>query len=475
MFRKTKIVCTIGPATDSPTMIEKLIQAGMNVARLNLSHGHGSEHIERIKMIRQCAARLNTNVGILLDIQGPKIRLGELHPDKFPIEADEELVLTVNPRIGDRSEVFVNYPYLIEDVNPGDTIYIDDGLIELRVMDKTADKVICKVIVGGMLGSRKGVTLPGVDVKLPPLTEDDIEHIKFGVKHQVDFIAASFVRQAANVLAVKEVIRSAGGDLPVIAKIENGEGIRNIDEIIAVADGVMVARGDMGVEIPPEEIPIAQKMIIQKCNLQGKPVITATQMLDSMIRNPRATRAEITDVANAILDGTDAVMLSGETAVGKYPIKAVELMARIALRIEQTLDYPARMDAIRLNRRQSVGDAISLATCQLSHDLNAKAILCSTQSGATARSIAKYRPEAPIIAVCTEQSTVNQLTLSWGVNPILAERPENIEQVIDIAVAAAKERGLINDGDLVSVTAGVKTGIPGSTNMLQVHRVGIDD
>ena len=275
-------------------------------------------------------------------------------------------------------------------------------------------------------------------------------------------------------VAVKDLIRSFGGDIPVIAKIESGEGIRNIDSIVDAADGIMVARGDMGVEIPPEEVPLAQKMIIQKCNDLGKPVITATQMLDSMIRNPRATRAEITDVANAILDGTDAVMLSGETAVGKYPIKAAALMNTIAVRIERSMDYLARLEARRRNRRQNIADAISLATVQTAHDLDAAAILCSTQSGATARSIAKYRPEAMIIAVCNSETVVNQLMLTWGVNPILAKKPDTLEELIDVAINSARERGLVKQGDIVAITAGVKTGVPGSTNLLQVQRIGAD-
>ncbi|HKM16714.1 MAG TPA: pyruvate kinase [Limnochordia bacterium] len=474
MVRKTKIVCTIGPATESPRMIAELVKAGMNVARLNLSHGSSDEHLQRIGIIRQCAEELGVNVGILLDIKGPKIRIGELEPDKFPIEAGQELILTPEERTGSPEKIFVSYPFLAEDLNPGDTVYIDDGLIELVVLSKTEKQLICKVIVGGMLGSRKGVTLPGVNIKLPPLTEEDITHIRFGVEHGVDFIAASFVRQADHVVAVKDLIRSFGGDIPVIAKIESGEGIRNIDSIVDAADGIMVARGDMGVEIPPEEVPLAQKMIIQKCNDLGKPVITATQMLDSMIRNPRATRAEITDVANAILDGTDAVMLSGETAVGKYPIKAAALMNTIAVRIERSMDYLARLEARRRNRRQNIADAISLATVQTAHDLDAAAILCSTQSGATARSIAKYRPEAMIIAVCNSETVVNQLMLTWGVNPILAKKPDTLEELIDVAINSARERGLVKQGDIVAITAGVKTGVPGSTNLLQVQRIGAD-
>lgn len=472
MIRKTKIVCTIGPVSESQEMLEKLINAGMNVARLNLSHGTKEEHKERIEKIRAAAKNCGKNVGILLDIQGPKIRLGKIEAGRVNLEADSYITLSTDPCIGNSERVYVGYEDLSRDMKPGYTIYIDDGLVELRVEEIKGNDVFCKVIVGGEIGSRKGVTLPGINVNLPPVTEDDIDHIKFGVENGVDFIAASFVRTASNVAKVKEIIQEAdGGHVPVIAKIESDEGIRNIDEIVAIADGVMVARGDLGVEIPPEEVPLAQKMIIRKCNEMGIPVITATQMLDSMVRNPRATRAEITDVANAIFDGTDAVMLSGETAVGKYPVKAVELMDRIARRTERSFDFSSMFEARRDNRRQSIEDAISLATCQTARDLNTKTILCSTQSGATAKSIAKYRPQALVIAVCPEQTVVNQLLLSWGVHPILAQRPQDIDELIDSAVDAAKNLGLVNAGDIVTITAGVKTGVEGSTNLLQVYEV----
>ncbi len=469
MIRKTKIVCTIGPASDG--LLEQLINSGMNVARINMSHGSIKEHLQRIKNIRSAAEKCTKDIGILLDIQGPKIRLGEVKPDPLMVNSGEQIVLTISPCIGNEQKIYVNYPDLINDVKPQDVIYIDDGLIELKVVKIDGDDVYCKVAVGGRLGSRKGVTLPGIDVKLPPLTDEDIKHIEFGIANGIDFVAASFVRKASHVLLVKDIIKDLNSDTPVIAKIENAEGIRNIDEIIAVADGVMVARGDLGVEIPPEEIPLAQKLIIKKCNERGIPVITATQMLDSMMRNPRATRAEITDVANAIFDGTDAVMLSGETAIGKYPIKAVELMNKIAVRIEESFDYMARFEVGRKNRRQSIADAISLATCQTAHDLNVKAILCITQSGATARAIAKYRPDATIIAVCPHQSVVNRLMLSWGINPVVAGRPENTEHLINAAVEAVKNLKLVKSGEIVAITAGVRTGIPGSTNLLLVSEI----
>lgn len=471
MLRKTKIICTIGPASDSPERIIELLNTGMNVARLNFSHGSDEQHLTYLQRLRSCAKQLDTTLGILLDIQGPKIRIGHLKSDSVVLQSGADVIFTTQECACDADRIYVAYPQLPLDMKPGNIIYIDDGLLEFKVIKIDGIDVHCRIVVGGELGSRKGVTLPGVNVNLPPLTAEDIAHIQFGVEHGVDFIAASFVRKAEHVLAVKKVITDAGGDLPVIAKIENAEGLNNIDEIIAVADGIMVARGDMGVEIPPEEVPLAQKMLIKKCNLAGKPVITATQMLDSMIRNPRATRAEVTDVANAIFDGTDCLMLSGETAVGKYPKKAVQTMDSIARRMEASMDYRSVLEQKRASVRFNIGDAISLATCQTAQDLQVKAILCSTQSGATARAIAKYRPKAPILAVCPDQNSVQQLSLSWGVYPVLVTKPNTIDEMIDVAVDAAKLRDLVETGDVVTITAGVKTGLPGSTNLLQVYEV----
>jgi len=397
-------------------MIRQLLKAGMNVARLNFSHGTNDEHLKRLNNLRDAASELNKDLGILLDIQGPKIRLGRIKENKSKVmlEAGNEYTLTVTPCEGDHLRAFVGYEKMPRDVRKGSTVYIDDGLLELRVKEVQGPDIICEVIVGGELSSRKGVTLPGIDVDLPPITDEDIEHIRFGVEHGVDFIAASFVRKAEHVMAVNDIVTEAGGTVPVIAKIESDEGLRNIDEIIRVADGVMVARGDLGVEIPHEEVPLVQKMLIKKCNRAGIPVITATQMLDSMIRNPRPTRAEITDIANAIIDGTDCVMLSGETAVGKYPVRAVEVMHQIAVRIENSIDYRSVLEEKTTEHRQNIPQAISLATCQTAYDLGVKSILCSTQSGATARCISMYRPKATIVALTPSESVVRQLTISWG-------------------------------------------------------------
>lgn len=472
-MRKTKIVCTIGPASDSREVIADLLDAGMNVARLNFSHGTYEEHLQRLNTLREVAREKGKVLGILQDIQGPKIRIGNFKGNgKIQLERGDKFILTTDElEEGTAEKVHVGYPRLPKDVKPGSVIYLDDGLLELVVEKVEGNDVICKVVVGGELSSRKGVSLPGVSVDLPPLTDEDIEDIRFGIENGVDMIAASFVRKPEHVEAVKQVIAALGGSQPVIAKIESEEGVRNIDGIIEAADGVMVARGDMGVEIAPEEVPIIQKMIIRKCNKAGKPVITATQMLDSMIRNPRPTRAEVTDVANAILDGTDAVMLSGETAVGKYPVAAVRMMHRIAKRIEATIDYRQIMhDRVESNKK-SIAEAISYATCVTAHDVGASAIICFTQSGATAHMVSKYRPGMAIVAATPYDLVVRRLALVWGVYPIKVPRATNVDSMLDVAVNSALESGFVKQGDTITIAAGVKTGTPGATNLLQVVKI----
>ena len=470
-MRKTKIVCTIGPASESPQMIRTLLKAGMNVARLNFSHGTLDEHYNRIKNLREAAAELGTNLALLLDIQGPKIRVGRLKNGPVELVSGGEYTLTVEPCEGDEQRIFVDYPYLNRDLKPGAVVYIDDGLLELKVKEIKGPDVICQVIVGGPLSSRKGLSLPGIDVDLPPITEDDVEHIRFGVKHGVDFIAASFVRKAEHVEAVRRIIQEAGGTQHIVSKIESNEGLRNIDEIIAASDGIMVARGDLGVEISPEEVPLAQKMLIRKCNLAGVPVITATQMLDSMIRNPSPTRAEVTDVANAIFEGKDAVMLSGETAVGKYPIKAVQVMDKIARRVEQVIDYAAILREKANEGRNAIDQAVSLAACQVSQDLDVGVMICSTFSGATARFLSQKRPKAVIFATSPNEMVVRQLALAWGVCAAHMVRPPEVEAMVQKSIEQAKSHGLIAEGDIVTVTAGLAGGTAGSTNMLRVLRV----
>ncbi|NLJ81360.1 MAG: pyruvate kinase [Firmicutes bacterium] len=470
-MRKTKIVCTIGPASESPEVFRALLLAGMDVARLNFSHGTMDEHLARIRAARKAAQDLKRNLALLLDIQGPKIRLGTIKSGSTFLESGAEYTLTVDPYLGDGQKAHVDYPYLHRDLRPGAVIYIDDGLLELRVMKIKGPDVVCRVVVGGELSSRKGLSLPGVNVDLPPITKEDEEHIKFGVLHGVDFIAASFVRQASDVQIVRRIIQEAGGTQKIISKIESNVGLRNIDKIIDVSDGIMVARGDLGVEIPAEEVPLVQKMLIRKCNLAGKPVITATQMLDSMIRNPRPTRAEVTDVSTAIFAGTDAVMLSGETAVGAYPVRAVQIMDKIARRTEQVLDYSALLQEKIREGRTAIDQAISLAACQAARDLELKVIICSTSSGATARSISQKRPKAVIFATSPNEQVVRQLALVWGVCPVCVKPSFLIEEIIENAVIKAKQRELVESGDVVTVVSGVKVGEAGGTNLMQIHKV----
>ncbi len=469
-MRKTKIVCTIGPASESPETIRALLRAGMDVARLNFSHGALDEHLHRITLLREAAAELGTNLALLLDIQGPKIRVGRLKSGTVELIAGQEYTLTVERYEGDEKKIFVDYPHLARDLSPGSVIYIDDGLLELRVHEVRGPDVVCQVVVGGELSSRKGVSLPGVDVDLPPITREDEEHIRFGVQHGVDFVAASFVRKGEHVEAVRGIIQGAGGTQRIIAKIESNAGLRNIDEIVAAADGIMVARGDLGVEIAAEEVPLAQRMLIRKCNLAGKPVITATQMLDSMIRNPRPTRAEVTDVSNAIFEGTDCVMLSGETAVGRYPVKAVQVMDRIARRMEQVIDYGAVLREKAEEGRTDVEQAVTLAACQVTHDLHLELIICATYSGATARSVSQKRPKAVVFAISEQEHVVRQLAMSWGVYGVYQER-DDLEVSITRAIEKAMEHDLVAPGDVVTIITGLSVGVHGSTNMLQVRKV----
>ncbi|NLI14196.1 MAG: pyruvate kinase [Peptococcaceae bacterium] len=471
-MRKTKIVCTIGPASDSLDMLKKLLLAGMNVARLNFSHGTHEEHGRRISNIRRAAAAVGKNVAIMLDTKGPEIRLGYFKKEPVLLEEGAQVTLTTEAVKGDRERIPVSYPGLPRDVKEGDTIMVADGLIALRVLS-TADKDInCLVINGGELTSQKGVNVPGGAYNLPAVTDKDIQDIRFGVEQKLDYIAASFIRKSADVLSIREIIEKAGGSLDIIAKIESRKAVDNLDEIIKVSDGIMVARGDLGVEIPVEEVPLVQKVIIEKCNLLGKPVVTATQMLESMINNPRPTRAEASDVANAIFDGSDALMLSGETAAGKHPLEAVETMARIAERAEAALQYDKLLGREgSISTRQTVTNAIGLATCAIAHALGAAAIISSTESGHTAKMVSKYRPQAPIIAVTTHQEVMRKLALNWGVQPVLARVTKNTDEMMAEAIDASLNSGLIKGGDLVVFTAGIPVGIKGTTNLIRVHTV----
>ena len=465
-----KIVCTIGPASDSAEMLEKLIAAGMNVARLNFSHGTQAEHGARIAAIRQAAEKLRLSVAILMDTKGPEIRIGDLAVESIPLAEGEEITLTVSPIVGHDRLIPISYPGLAQDVLPGSTILIDDGIIGLSVISIQGDNILCRVKNGGDIRPHKGVNVPGVEVNLPAVTAKDISDINFGIDQQVDFIAASFVRRAADILEIKSILDSRQAKIDIIAKIECRSGVDHVAEILAQADGLMVARGDLGVEIPPEEVPAVQKMIIKMCNRAGKPVITATQMLDSMIRNPRPTRAEASDVYNAILDGTDAIMLSGETAAGHYPEEAVRTMVSIATQAESSVDY--HLAARRVPTGSTITDAISHASHSIADELQAAAIITPTTSGFTARMVAKYRSRSLVIATTRDPGVQRKLNLVWGVKSILVPFTLGTDEMIHEAVATAQSAGWIKAGDLVVVTAGVPAGSQGSTNLIKVHIVG---
>ncbi len=472
-MRKTKIVCTIGPSSESYEMITELIKAGMNVARLNFSHGDFEEHGNRIINIRRACKELNRNVAILLDTKGPEIRTGKLKEDSVELVQDRRIILTTEDILGDAERLSVTYKNLPRDVHIGSTILIDDGLVALSVVDIRETEIECRIVNGGTIRSRRGVNVPGIKISLPGITEKDANDIIFGIEQGVDFIAASFVRKASDVLEIRELLeRHNASHIQIISKIENQEGVENLDEILEVSDGLMVARGDLGVEIPAEEVPLVQKRMIEKCNRAGKPVITATQMLDSMQRNPRPTRAEASDVANAIFDGTDAIMLSGETAQGKYPIESVQTMARIAERAESALQYREIFIKQSNAQQTAITEVISQAVANSALDLDAKAILTSTESGYTARMVSKYRPKAPIIAVTPNEHVMRRLCLTWGVIPVKGEEARTTDEMFQMAIDRGIQTGILGLGDIVVITAGVPVGRSGTTNLIKIHQIG---
>lgn len=474
-MRKTKIICTIGPATESVEMLVKLIEAGMNVARLNFSHGSHEEHGARIVNIREASRRTGKDIAILQDLKGPEIRLGLFEGGKVMLEQGKPFTLVTEECLGTAERAYVQHPGLVNDVRPGDTILMDDGNLNVLVNEVTATEVRCTVVVGGPLSNRKKCNLPGKPVSLPALAERDAADIRFAVEQGMDIVAGSFIRKAQDVLEIRKIIESAGGDQLIISKIESQEGYDNLEEILQVSDGLMVARGDLGVEVPAEEVPIMQKRMIERCNFLGKPVITATQMLESMITKPVPTRAEASDVANAIFDGTDCIMLSAETASGSYPINAVNTMDRVACRTEQSLDYVGILNRKRrlAGALSNVTDAISHATVTTAADLEARAIITATASGFTARNVSKYRPQAQIIAVTPSAKAARRLNgLNWGVQAVVREEMENTDALIERSVEAAVSTGLVQDGELVVITAGVPVGIQGTTNLIKVHMVG---
>jgi pyruvate kinase len=469
-LRRTKIVATIGPATSSPEVLRELIEAGATTLRLNFSHGTHDDHQRSIRLIRQVSFELNQPVGILQDLQGPKIRLGKFADGPITLEKGDPYILTSHFMPGDQHKSCVTYEPLADEVPEGAMILLDDGKVEMRVekVDKAAKELHCQVVVGGVLSNNKGVNFPGVYLSIKALTDKDKEDLMFGLDQGVDWVALSFVRNPQDILEIKELIASAGKNVPVIAKIEKHEAIEQMEAILSLCDGVMVARGDLGVELPAEDVPILQKRLIATSNRLGIPVITATQMLDSMLSNPRPTRAEISDVANAILDGTDAVMLSNETAVGKFPIMAVETMARIACRMEQDPIYKRKTEDLG---GRSIPNAISSAVGQIAEQLGAAAIMTLTKSGATARNVSKFRPSKPILAITPHVDVARQLQLVWGVKPLLVLNLTSTGQTFQAALNVAQEKSLLTQGDLVVMTAGTLQGVSGSTDLIKVEVV----
>ena len=456
-MKKTKIICTMGPNTNDAGLMRALVQNGMDIARFNFSHGDHEEQKARMDMLKKIREEENKPVAILLDTKGPEIRTGILKDGKkINLQAGNLFTLTTEDIVGDESKVSITYAGLVEDVQVGSTILVDDGLIGLKVKEKKGKEIVCTVINGGELGERKGVNVPNVPVRLPAITDKDREDIRFGVEQEIDFIAASFVRNAECILEIKAFLRECGAPyIPIIAKIENAEGIKNIDEIIRCADGIMVARGDLGVEIPAEEVPYLQKMMIQKCNDNYKPVITATQMLDSMIRNPRPTRAEVTDVANAVYDGTDAVMLSGETAQGKYPVEALQMMVHIVENTEEHLDYETLLKKAEEHRMKSTSSALGHATVTTANNLSAKCIITPSVSGATARVVSKFKPRTEIIGVTPNEATLRRMQIYWGVRPLKSIEFSTTEDICNGAIELVCAKQIAESGDIIVLTAGI--------------------
>ncbi len=472
VMKKTKIICTLGPSTEKPGVMEAMLEAGMNVCRFNFSHGTHEEQGERIAAIRAVAEKMDKKVALLLDTKGPEMRLGKFHEGKALLEIGSRFVLTSRDVLGTSEIASVNHKLLPQEVSEGDIILLSDGLISLRVDKIENQDIITTVLNTGTISDRKRVAVPGVSLNLTFLSEQDKADILFGVEQDMDFIAASFVQRAGDVLAIRKLLEDVNADMLILAKIENAEGVKNIDEILKVSDGIMVARGDLGVEIPTEEVPLVQKMLIEKCNKAGKPVITATQMLESMMTNPRPTRAEASDVANAILDGTDCIMLSGETASGQYPVESVQTMSRIAMRTESALRYKEMLMSRGIMTQKTTTDAISHATVQVAHELSAAAIITATEHGYTARMISKYRPQANIVAVTPHEKAMRRMMLLWGVQPVLGVSTGNTDDMVNNAVSRSLIQGAVKEGDLVVITAGVPVGMSGTTNMIRVHIVG---
>ncbi len=470
MNKKTKIVCTLGPVVEDENIMRQMMLEGMNIARLNMSHGDHEEHGRRLAMLKKLRKELNLPIATLLDTKGPEIRLGDFEQKQVVLKQGQMFTLTTHEILGNKESAYITYAGLPYDVTPGNRILIDDGLVEMEVQSVVGDEIRCLVKNTGVISAKKGVNVPGVSLSLPFINEKDYNDLKFAVEEEFDFVAASFTRTAEDVKELKHILKELGGEkIKVIAKIENSQGVENLDEILQYADGVMVARGDMGVEIPLEDVPVIQKEMIKKVYGIGKQVITATQMLDSMIQNPRPTRAEANDVANAVYDGTSAIMLSGETASGKYPLECIRTMVRIASRTEQDIDYRKRFLQSNLPTEGNITNAISKATVNVAMELNAKAIVTVTESGRTAYMISRYRPFCPVIACTANEQTYRQLSLSWGVIPLLIDEKEDLDELFEAAIEAVEKASMASEGDILVLTAGAPLGTSGTTNLLKVH------
>ncbi|HKL80490.1 MAG TPA: pyruvate kinase [Mobilitalea sp.] len=472
-MRKTKIICTLGPSTDNENVLRELIYSGMDVARFNFSHGDHEEHLGRLKKLEQLRDELKVPIATLLDTKGPEIRIGTFAGNKkIHLKEDQTFILTSRDVEGDENQVSISFPNLIYDVDVGTTILIDDGLVEMTIVDMTPTDIICRVKNAGTISNKKGVNVPGIHLSMPFISDKDREDILFAIQHNYDFIAASFVRTADDIKEIRKMLSKHNSQTKVIAKIENMQGVDNIDDIIEIADGIMIARGDMGVEMPYEELPAIQKKIIKKVYISGKQVITATQMLDSMIKNPRPTRAETTDVANAIYDGTSAIMLSGETAAGNYPVEALKAMVKITVCTEADIDYKKRFIHLDHTENPDITDAISRATVTTALDLNAKMIITVTTSGRTARMISRYRPECQILGCTTDPMVCRQLNMAWGVTPLLIAVEHDTFELFDHAIEAVQKAGFLEEGELAVLTAGVPLETSGSTNIIKVQIAG---
>ncbi len=471
-MKKTKIVATIGPASESKEVLRELFENGVNVCRLNFSHGNHEEHQKRIDIIKETREEIDLPVAIMLDTKGPEIRIGDFESGTIEIKQNDTFTLTTRDILGDESIVSVTYKDLPNDVEVGGRILIDDGLVEFEILEINNTDIKCIAINSGTLKNHKGVNIPNVKINLPAVTEKDVEDIIFGIKNEIDFIAVSFVRTANDVNEIRKILEDNGGqNIDIISKIESQQGVDNIDEILQVSDGIMVARGDLGVEVKTQEIPLIQKQLIKKCNLAGKPVITATQMLDSMQENPRPTRAEASDVANAVFDGTDATMLSGESANGDYPVESVATMARIDVKAENTLRQHKSF-SINDFDKTDVTEAVARSVAETADNLNIKTIVAATKSGHTARLISKYRPDANILAVTFDERTRRGLSINWGVHPVLADTPASTDEMFALATEKAKAEGFAKEGDLILITAGVPVGEKGTTNVMKIQLIG---